>query len=128
MNRVMRVLAVLTLGTLVAGGLVGQEPKKAPAPTAKGTLPRNWSKIGLTDEQKQKVYTIRGDYKGKMDELRKEIVKLQKKEKEDLEKVLTDAQKTRLRELAAETAPAETKPKDDKKPQASPKPPEKKEP
>lgn len=118
-----RGLAVLTLGILLAGSLIGQEPKQAPPPKATGRLPVNWSKIGLTAEQKEKIYGIQAAHREKIEQLRKELREVEKKQCDAMEKVLTDSQKARLRELAAEKAP-----KDDKKPQPTTTPPAKKEP
>ncbi len=70
-------------------------------------LPANWAKLGLSAEQKTKVYNIQTDYKAKIDALAKQIDDLKKKEKSELEAVLTDGQKTRLREILLEKAPAE---------------------
>jgi len=104
---------------VVAAGLLavcspwvaGDDPPKAKEPAAKmrGQLPQNWGKLGLSEEQKQKVYTVQNEYKAKIDALRRQVTELQTQERKDMENVLTDAQKTRLRELAASKAPADTK-------------------
>ena len=96
--------SVLVLALVGGGWLFGQDEKKE-QPKVKGTLPANWNKLGLTDEQKQKVYSVRAEYGTKIAELRAEIQKLQKKEQEEMQKVLTDAQKARLREILTEKAP-----------------------
>ena len=120
MRRTYSLLAVMALGLVMGGGLLGDEPQQAPSPRIRGSLPQNWNKIGLTDVQKQKIYGIQAEYRGKIADLQKQITNLKKKQKEAMEKLLTDAQKTRLREIAVEKAPAVTKPKDDKKPAAKP--------
>ena len=96
--------SVLVLALVGGGWLFGQDETKE-QPKVKGTLPANWNKLGLTDEQKQKVYSVRAEYGTKIAELRAEIQKLQKKEQEEMQKVLTDAQKARLREILTEKAP-----------------------
>src|SRR5438270_5643926 len=89
-----------TLGGLLAvaliggGFLFGDDPK----PKGGGKLPANWSKLGLSDEQKRTIHSIQSEYKGKIDELQAQIDQLRKKERSEMSKVLTDAQKARLRE------------------------------
>jgi hypothetical protein len=92
--------------TLVAGSwLLGQD-KKDSSSKGKGSLPANFSKLGLTDEQKQKVYAVQGEFRSKMDDLKKEMRRLEKMQRAEMEKILTDAQKARLREILLEKAPA----------------------
>jgi TolA-binding protein len=73
----------------------------------RGQLPQNWGKLGLSDEQKQKVYSAQAKYRDKIDSLKKQIAELQDKEKKEMEDVLTSAQKTRLREIVTGKVPAE---------------------
>jgi Spy/CpxP family protein refolding chaperone len=65
----------------------------------RGTLPQKWGKLGLRDDQKQAIYKIRGEYKGKIDQLQKQIDKLKHDERESMEKVLTPDQLKRLKAL-----------------------------
>jgi Spy/CpxP family protein refolding chaperone len=97
MRRFQGMILVLVAAFLISGGLLGQEKLK-------GVLPPNWGKLGLTDEQKQKVYKIEADYKGKIADLQKQIDELKGKEKEDMLKVLSDEQKKRLKDILAEKA------------------------
>jgi hypothetical protein len=113
LHGVLPLLAALAL----SGWLLAQEPKKSAdgdtSAKVRGTLPSHWKSLGLTDSQKQQVYKIRNSYTAKIDALRQQIRDLQDAEKDELEKLLTDAQKLRLRELKL----GETTPKDpDKKP------------
>ncbi len=100
------VLAVV-LVVLSSPWVGGQDKAKEEKPTTKmrGQLPQNWGKLGLSDEQKQKVYHIRGEYQTKIDALRKQLDDLREKERKELETVLTEAQKERLREIVAGKAP-----------------------
>jgi hypothetical protein len=98
---------LLAAGLLVlSGGTVGQEKKKEepkdPAVKAKGQLPPNWSKLGLTDEQKQKVYQIHSKYKDEIDKLQAKITELKEKQRKESLEILTDDQKKRLDEIAKE--------------------------
>jgi hypothetical protein len=122
----LRVGVPVVAAFLLAGGwLLGEDPKKAdPEPVGKaGTLPPGWKKLGLEDRQVREVRRIRGTYAAKIAALQQKIDELKEEEKGELEKVLTDAQKARLKEIKlGETS----KPKDDKdtKDKAPEKPPE----
>jgi hypothetical protein len=94
---------------MAGGTLFGDDEKTT---KAKGSLPQNWSKLGLTDEQKQKVYSIQGQYRTKIDGLQQQVKQLQKQERDELGRVLTDAQKARLKEILASKVPGG----DEKKP------------
>jgi hypothetical protein len=98
-------LGVIGLGLFLAmGGLVLAQDKK-PAddkdlPTrGRGTLPANFKKLGLSEEQTQKVIRIHATYRAKVDDLDRQIKELRKEEKSKLDEVLTEEQKARLREL-----------------------------
>ena len=88
-----------------------KDDKDAPA-KFRGQLPANWGKLSLSDEQKQKVYEVQGKFQSKIDALAKQIKDLKDEEKKEMEHVLTEAQKARLRELLAGKAPASPKDKD----------------
>ena len=105
---------VLVGALLAAGMLFGQQP---PASKAKGRLPPYWSKLGLSEDQRKKVFAIQGEYKDKIDALKKDISKLEDDEKRELSKVLTDPQRVELKKLIANKAlaePSEEKPKGQK--------------
>ena len=107
-------LGVLAL-VLVGGGFLFGDDKKPDdkEPKAKGTLPQHWKKLGLTDDQTQKVYKIETNYRTKIDALKQQIEALKDEEKGEMEKLLTDAQKARLKELKlGEKEPAKDAPKD----------------
>jgi hypothetical protein len=105
----LRGLVVLLLFAFVLGGVsVGQDKKDEPV-KFKGVLPQNWGKLGLSDEQKQKVYKVQNDYDLKIAALEKQLKDLKAQEKGEMEKVLTDAQKARLKEILLGKVPAEDK-------------------
>lgn len=90
---------------LASACLVGTMAFRAAAedkdePKARGTLYPNWRKLGLTDDQVQEVYKVQTKYRNQIDKLESQIAALKKQERADAEKVLTPAQKQRLRELA----------------------------
>jgi len=106
MLRSRAVLGMFAVLLLTCGFLSGADTKDT---KIKGQLPPNWGKLGLTDEQKQKVYKIQADYRDKIADLEKQIKDLEDKRKADMEKVLTDEQKKRLREILTGKAPEEKK-------------------
>jgi hypothetical protein len=109
---------VLMTAVLAGGVLFGEQQ---PTSKSKGKLPRLWSKLGLSDEQRKRVNAIQTEYKVKIDALKTEISKLEEDEKRALAKVLTDAQKEELRKIIASQALSDTpgepnKAKGEKKP------------
>ncbi|MBX9584238.1 MAG: hypothetical protein K2X87_28395 [Gemmataceae bacterium] len=98
-------------GLLVAsGGLVGQDTKKdepkaakkdEPAAKVKGTLPQNWGKIGLTDDQKQEVYKVQAKYNGEIEKLEAKIKDLKAAREKDMKAVLTADQKKALQDIVS---------------------------
>jgi Spy/CpxP family protein refolding chaperone len=89
---------------VLAGGTTAQDAKKEvkkddPVPKAKGFLPMNWGKLGLTDAQKQDVYTIQGKYNAEIDKLDAKIKELKSVRDKEMKGVLTPEQKKRLEEI-----------------------------
>src|SRR5687768_4228855 len=123
MNRLLLGLALV--GAFVAGGLVmnsttTQADDKV-EPKFRGTLYPNWKRLGLTEEQTQKIYKIQTNYRGQIDKLEAQIRDLKKKERVEAEQILTPAQKQRLKELSSgenTETPKEKKP-EEKKPDAA---------
>jgi hypothetical protein len=116
----MRILiGVLTLAFLSSSLLLGgDDPKKDPPPD-KGThkLPTNYSKLGLSADQKKKIFAIEDEYDPKIAALKKQIEDLTQEKRTKVHDVLTDEQKKRLKEIrdsADGEKPKDDKPKDDK--------------
>lgn len=65
----------------------------------KGFLPANFKKLGLTDTQIQTIYKLQAEYREKMDNLKKQMDTLKASEKAAIEKVLTEGQLKRLKEI-----------------------------
>lgn len=87
-----------------------KKPDDKPADSGakmRGQLPQNWSKLGLSEEQKQRVYKVQNDIRAKIDSLQKQINDMKEQERKELEKVLTPAQKERLREILTGKAPSD---------------------
>jgi hypothetical protein len=127
--RLTRLGVACVAGALLCGGwLVGDDPKgqdkKDPDPKVKGFLPAGWKQLGLSAEQTQQVYKTQAAYKAKIDALKQQIEDLKTEEKVELDKVLTKAQRDRLREIrekdltrdkdapAKDAPPKDTAPKD----------------
>jgi hypothetical protein len=98
--------AVIAAAIAVGGYVVAQEIKKeGPAARARGQLPQHWSRLGLTDTQKQDAYKIQNQYDAQVQELEAQIKALRAKELAELGKLLTADQKKRLREILDEKVP-----------------------
>jgi hypothetical protein len=117
MTRLGKVFGLLAV-VLLVGWLVAADEKKAgddktdSAPRAKGTLPQGWKSLGLTDAQKATIYTIQANYRGKIEDLEQKIRDLRAQERAEELKVLTDAQKARLKEIAEEKVSGDVSKKD----------------
>ena len=109
---------VLLSGLFVlSGGLFGQDAKKddpkpaktddpkakkdeTPAPAKlKGTLPKYYKDVGLTDGQKQEVYKIQNKYNPEIEKLDAKLKEMKSTRDKEVKGVLTDEQKKRLDDL-----------------------------
>jgi Spy/CpxP family protein refolding chaperone len=94
--------AAVCLVVLLGGpGASGQDAKE-PAAKERGQLPQGWKKIGLSDKQVEKIYSIQGEYRSKIYKLAVEIKKLRAEQRREMFRVLTEDQKAKLRKLAEE--------------------------
>jgi Spy/CpxP family protein refolding chaperone len=109
MTRAVFLATLFAALVLVSGGLVGQdgqkeEPKKAVKQDeqpvrAKGVLPPNWKKLGLSDSQVQDIYKVQNKYDAEIDKLEARIKELKANRTKDMKAVLTPEQKKRLDEI-----------------------------
>ncbi len=130
-----RRIAGAVLVAFVACGLVWAQdaPKPGAKPTAAnqagqagekltGRLPNNYAKVGVTDEQRQKIYALQKQYDDQIDALMKQVEELRQKRDKELEKVLTPEQREKLKALNdatdAKKAAAKPKTEPEKKPDA----------
>lgn len=100
--------SLLTLGMIGLSTrpvVVAQETGKTAAKAeAKGTkkaasgdrLPANYGKLGVSEDQRKKLYEIQNKYDDQIAVLQKQIADLRAKEKSELEAVLTPEQKKSL--------------------------------
>lgn len=93
---------------LVAGSIYGQDTK------AKVKLPKGWSKLALSDDQKKSVATIRAKYGPQIQELQTKLAEVRKQEEKELNSLLTADQRRALREAALKNLPPEDDAKDKK--------------
>jgi Spy/CpxP family protein refolding chaperone len=103
--------------TFAVGSGFGQDKQKE-TPGGKGTLPSGWGKLGLSADQKKKVYAIGATYGQKINDLKAQIEQLRKDEFAEQVKVLTPEQFDQLKKAGADKLDAaKDEKKDDKKKQ-----------
>ena len=107
-------VAVFGLLVLVGANLRGQDDAEPPANAAeaaksnaedekrRGPLPAYFGKIGVSDEQREKLYDIQDEYEARLEELRQQLKALVRERDAKLESLLTPGQKLRLKELREE--------------------------
>lgn len=66
-----------------------------------GRLPAYYAQIGLSTEQKEKIYAAQAKYGAQIEDLEKQIAALQEKRDGDITAVLTEDQKKQLDSLKA---------------------------
>jgi hypothetical protein len=99
----------------------GKAAAAADAPAKpKGRLPAYYKDI-VDDKQRDSIYTIQADFKGKIDALKEQIEKLETDRDAAIENVLSAAQKDKLKK-AKEAAAAKKKKPDADKPEDGEKP------
>src|SRR5262249_43233947 len=103
MRRVRVTVGILALSLFVGGLALGQDAKVQGK--ARGTLPQNWGKLGLSEDQKSEIYKIQTEYRSKIEALEAKVKELRKQQTAALDKVLTDSQRARLREIIASKVP-----------------------
>ena len=66
---------------------------------SKRRLPNYYAQVGLSGEQREKIYGLQMKYRTQLEELEKQIAVLKTKRDTEIHAVLTDSQKRRLAEL-----------------------------
>jgi Spy/CpxP family protein refolding chaperone len=102
-------IAGIVLVAFVACGIVWAQD--APKPTAKaaaekaaGRLPNNFAKLGITDAQRQKIYSLQAKYNDQIEVLMKQVEDLRSKRDTEVEGVLTPEQRDKLKTLQKDAA------------------------
>jgi hypothetical protein len=117
MSRLRCAMLVFGIVLVTAASTSGQDKKPDkddPAPKVK--LPAYWSKLGLSEEQKEKYYKVHATYTPKIAELEKKLADLKTELKDEENKILTEQQKAHYRELKLGEKPEKDKPATDKEP------------
>jgi|ERR1043165_267614 hypothetical protein len=86
-------MVLLGMAMLVSVGESQDGKKDKEDKKAKGQLPPGFKDLGLSAEQKGRIYSIQADYKAQISELEAKIKALRTKENQDVFKVLTDEQR-----------------------------------
>ena len=71
----------------------------------RGRLPNHFGKLGVSDEQRERIYAIQANYDARIDDLLSQIEELVANRDSDISAVLTEGQRARLRELREEARP-----------------------
>jgi hypothetical protein len=107
MRSVRLIAGMVVLAGLMTPIVLAQDKGKDSTRGKRAQLPANYSKLGLTAEQKTKILDIRDKASMKIAEIDKQIQEIRDHERKEYEAVLTDAQKARLREILASKAPSD---------------------
>jgi uncharacterized protein YlxW (UPF0749 family) len=101
MGRRVMVLAVLGIGLCLCGGLMADDTpgKSQGASKARRALPTGWSKLGLSDQQKKQLQAVQAQYGSEIEILQARVKQLQEEQRHAMYAVLTEAQKTQLKEI-----------------------------
>jgi Spy/CpxP family protein refolding chaperone len=105
-------LALLSALLVLSAGSFGQDPKAKedpkkstdvkkdePVGKLKGSLPKNWKKLGLTDTQVQEVYKVQAKYSDEIAKVQAKLDALKAARDKEERAVLTPEQKKRLEEI-----------------------------
>ncbi|MEX2286482.1 MAG: hypothetical protein WD648_05280 [Planctomycetaceae bacterium] len=79
------------------------ESKDATKKKSGPRLPSNYGKLDLTTKQRDQIYAIQAKSADEIDALRKQLKALEDKRDQEIQTVLTDTQKAKLKELAADS-------------------------
>ncbi len=77
----------------------GKDDKIAP----RGRLPSNYGKLGISEQQRDRIYAVQAEYNDRIDILLVQIEELRTARDAAIDEVLTDGQRQRLKELRVES-------------------------
>jgi hypothetical protein len=83
-------------------------------PVKPGYIPTLYRDLGLSDEQKKKMYAVQAEFERKINAIEKQIRLLKGQERADMEAILTKEQKDHLKAIILKKAGEDDK-KDEKK-------------
>lgn len=89
---------------LVTSTLSSAPPQRAAAeqtatPKPRARLPSQYGKLGVSVEQRERIYAIQADYDSRIDDLQSQIEDLRTKRNSELEGVLTSDQREQLEQI-----------------------------
>ena len=98
-----------TASAATEGTVRSSKPSRARAPAKakrnaaqrRPRLPRLYSKLELSDAQREKVFDIQSTYRAKSQDLRKQLDSIVSDRERDLARVLKPAQRSKLKQIAA---------------------------
>lgn len=86
-----------------AGAPVDPVVGKSDAPTTvRGRLPNHYGKLGITREQRDRIYRVMAGYRKQVIALQKQIMDLEQESRDEVESVLTDDQRSVLQKFVKE--------------------------
>lgn len=69
----------------------------------RGRLPSNFGKLGISEQQRERIYSVQAEYNDRIDILLVQIEELRAARDAAIDEVLTDGQRQRLKELRVES-------------------------
>jgi hypothetical protein len=96
--------SALAQDTVAKAASEAKTPAAAVKKKPRGRLPNYYGQVGLSKDQRAKIYGIQKTFGDQLAALKKQIEELEKKQKEGMEAVLTAEQKTKVAELVAAAA------------------------
>ena len=100
----MAIKSLLVIGFAASSWwLIAAEPASPPSDQAERhkPLPTYYGMIGVSDQQRTKLYAIQDSYEEKLEALRTQLKQLIRERDQKMETLLTPGQKLRLKELRA---------------------------
>ncbi|MCA8999333.1 MAG: hypothetical protein KDA80_20230 [Planctomycetaceae bacterium] len=91
----MLAVGVLAVAQEESGGMgevLGEKERRGPLPTYYG-------QIGVTDDQREKLYAVQDEYEVQLEALRQQLKKVVRERDQKMEELLTPGQQLRLKEL-----------------------------
>ena len=74
-----------------------EAPQEKTRKPPRGRVPNGYGKIGISEKQKEEIYTIQATYKSQVDDLLQQLEQLKTEEAEAVFNVLTEDQKVALK-------------------------------
>jgi len=95
-------IAAILVALLITGVSLSQDdvkPVKKTAAKIVNRLPNNYGKIGIDESQRKRIYAIQATFRTKKQALLRELEDLRTQQNMEIQNVLTEEQKTKLKSL-----------------------------